>query len=481
MRILILGLTWSLAGVTAFGAGPTRVEALFEENCAVCHGRGLEGGGLGASLTDGIWRHGERDEDLARTISQGLPDLGMEAWGDVLSAEQIRSLVILIREREKAAAGKVAVPSVWDGGVVATRHHSYRVERVVDGLVLPWGVAFLPDGRMLVTEKRGTLRVVDADGRMVPEPVAGTPPVIEHGQGGLMDVAVHPDFATNGWIYLALADGWREPGLGKRGVRALTAIARGRLRDGRWVDPEWVWQADRRFYTAAGPHFGSRIVFDGQGHVFFVVGERGGWHEAQDLTRPNGKIFRLMEDGAVPPDNPFVGREGALPGIWSYGHRNPQGMVVHRPSGVLYATEHGPRGGDELNAIRPGCNYGWPVITHGMNYDGTPITGKTEQEGMEQPVLYWTPSIAACGLASYEGGRFPRWQGDLFAGALAQQEVRRLRLKDGRVEEQEVIFKGAGRVRDVKCGPDGLLYLVLNGPDCVLRLVPADAPAAVAP
>ncbi|MFO1523972.1 MAG: PQQ-dependent sugar dehydrogenase, partial [Kiritimatiellia bacterium] len=315
----------------------------------------------------------------------------------------------------------------------------------------------------------GRLWVIGADGKRREKPVSGTPEVIHHGQGGLMDVAVHPDYAKNGWIYLALADGWREG----NDPRTLTAIVRGRIKDNAWTDQEWIFRADRKFYTNAGVHFGSRIVFR-NGYVFFVVGERGGWKEAQDLGRPNGKIYRLFDDGRVPPDNPFVDVAGSIPGIWSYGHRNPQGLVFDPRNGDLLATEHGPRGGDELNLIRRGANYGWPEITYGMNYDGTPITGKTAQEGMEQPLVYWTPSIAACGLAAVTGDRFPQWRGDFLAGALKQEEIRRIRVIDRKATDQEIILKGIGRVRDVKVSPDGYIYVVLNDPHRVIRLVPAN-------
>lgn len=284
-----------------------------------------------------------------------------------------------------------------------------------------------------------------------------------------MEVALHPRYAENGWVYLAFAEGE----IHEERVQAMTALVRGRIRDGEWVDEEEIWRADRRFYSSSGVHFGSRIAFDRDGYLFFVVGERGGWHEAQDLARPNGKIYRLHDDGRVPDDNPFVGRADAIPGIWSYGHRNPQGLAFDTRTGDLWSTEHGPRGGDEFNRIVRGANYGWPVISYGINYDGTPFTALTEQEGMESPVYHWTPSIAVCGLAYYDGAAFPRWRGDFFTGALAQQEMRRLRV-EGRVVEDEVILKNAGRVRDVRAGPDGLLYVVLNDPHRVIRLRPAD-------
>jgi glucose/arabinose dehydrogenase len=448
-----------------------KVDALYQTLCAVCHGEDLAGG-LGPSFLDGQWTHGASDPEIARTILKGDLDLGMLPWQGILTDEQVRSLVIFLREQEREALNRnTAFPHPKAGEITRTRHHDYTIETVVDrGLEIPWAIAFLPDGRKLVTERPGRLRILQADGTLDPRPVSGTPPVIHHGQGGLMEVAIHPDYQHNGWIYLGFADGWRD-GARKNQTHTLTAVVRGRLKDHQWLDQQWIWKADHKFYTAAGVHFGTRFVFD-DGFIYFVVGERGGWHEAQDLTFPNGKIHRLHDDGRVPADNPFAKTPGAVPGIWSYGHRNPQGLDRDPRDGALYATEHGPRGGDELNWIRPARNYGWPVITYGMNYNGTPITSATAKEGMEQPVTYWVPSIAACGLDFYTGDKFPKWRNDLFAGALAKQEVRRLRLENHQVVEQEIILKNLGRVRDVTDGPDGFIYVLLNGPDSIIRLIP---------
>jgi aldose sugar dehydrogenase len=302
-------------------------------------------------------------------------------------------------------------------------------------------------------------------GRLQPKPIQGTPEVWSQGQGGLLDVAVHPNHATNGWVYLS----YSEPG--ENGT-AMTAVVRGRLREGRFVEQQTVFRAPANSYRTGRVHFGSRLVFDGKGHLFFSIGERGHKEDAQDLSRPNGKVHRLHDDGRIPEDNPFIGRSDALPSIWSYGNRNPQGLALHPETGALWESEHGPRGGDELNLLQPGRNYGWPLITYGMNYDGTPMTDRTAQEGLEQPVLHWTPSIAVCGMDFYTGTRFPQWKHHLFVGALAQEELRRLVLEGGKVVHQEVLFKDIGRVRDVVSGPDGFLYVVFNKPDRIARLVP---------
>ena len=450
-----------------------KVDKVFEALCSSCHGKDLSGG-LGGSFLDGEWKHGSTDADLRRNIAEGNAELGMTPFKTVLSDEQIRALVIYIREKEKQAKDRgTDFPKPKPGKVTRTQHESYTIETIVTkGLEHPWAIAFLPDGSRLVTERPGRLRLISAEGKLDPRRIEGTPEVIAHGQGGLMEVAVHPDYEENGWIYLGFSDGWYDDKEKRRGAQTITAIVRGRIKDHRWTDEEVIWKTERKFHTGAGVHFGTRIVFD-KGYIYFPVGERGGWHEAQDITNPKGKMYRLHDDGREPADNPYVGKEGAVKGLWTIGHRNPQGLDMDPRDGSLYSTEHGPRGGDELNWIRPGLNYGWPVITWGMNYNGTPITGLTEKEGMEQPVIYWQPSIAACGLDFYRGDRFPGWKHDLFAGALAQKEIRRLRIVDHKVVEQEVVFKDLGRVRDVAGSPDGFIYVVLNGPDWIVRLVPA--------
>ena len=466
MRLMIL-MSFLACGV-AF-ANQVKTEEIYRMHCAACHGASFEGG-QGGSLVDGEWKHGSSDEDIPRSIAKGKPEFGMIPWEGVLTPEQIRGLVIFLREKEKQALVKgVEFPVPAADKVVKTKLHDYRIETLVsEGLKNPWAIAFLPDGRKLVTEKSGRLCIVSADGKLDPVAIEGLPEVIEHGQGGLLEVALHPDFSKNGWVYLGLSDGTRGDG----GVLCTTAVVRGRIKDHRWTDQEWIYRPDEKFRSSSGVHFGTRFVF-ADGYIYFVIGERGGMMEAQDLSRPSGKVFRLHDDGRVPADNPFVANKEAIAGIWSYGHRNPQGLAMDPRDGSLYDTEHGPRGGDELNLILPGRNYGWPVVTYGMNYDGTPMVANTEKEGIERPLTYWVPSIAVCGLDFYAGEKFPKWKNDLLAGALAQQEVRRIRIVDRKVVEQEIILKNIGRVRDVAAGPDGLVYVVLNQPDRIVRLLPA--------
>ncbi len=351
-------------------------------------------------------------------------------------------------------------------------YHDYRVVPVVDGLVRPWSLAFLPGGDMLVTEKPGRLRIV-RDGRLLDEPVAGLPPIHAEGQGGLLDVVPHPDFADNSWLYLSyskpLADG-----------ESTTAVIRGRLDGGRLVDIEELFEAQSR----GRGHYGSRLAFDGEGHLFITVGDRQATpagdleaHPAQDLSNHHGVVIRLNEDGSVPSDNPFVDRDGALPEIWSYGHRNAQGLIVDRESGNVWITEHGPQGGDELNLIAPGVNYGWPVIGYGVNYrTGSAIHDATHRDGMEQPKKIWVPSTGVSGLAMYQGDAFPNWRGHLLAGGLSGQRVDLLELDGTEVVREEILVRGIGRVRDVRIGPDGFVYLALDDRDgaetAIVRLEP---------
>ena len=388
----------------------------------------------------------------------------MPPFGAAMSEQEIRALVIFIRERaDEARRAKTVYAKPSGDTIVKSEEHAFKVETVAEGLDTPWGLAFLPDGRMLVTEKPGRLRIVEMG--KPPEPVLGVPAVWSVGQGGLLDVAVHPDYAANGWIYLSYSHGGPD-------ASAMTRVMRARLKGNALVDQETIFAPPVELYRTGPNHFGSRFVLDGKGYLFFTIGEREQKTDAQDLSRPNGKLHRIRDDGRVPEDNPFVKTAGALPTIWSYGHRNSQGLARHPVTGELYEAEHGPRGGDELNRVEPGRNYGWPVITYGMNYDGTPLTDLTAKEGMEQPVLYWTPSLGVCAIDFYVGDRFPRWKNDLLVSSLAAQDLRRLRIEGGKVTKQEVLFKGIGRIRDVVVGPDGLVYVAFNNPGRIARLVP---------
>jgi aldose sugar dehydrogenase len=341
--------------------------------------------------------------------------------------------------------------------------HDYRAVTVVAGLEHPWGMAFLPGGDILVTERPGRLRLVRG-GALDAQPIGGVPQVWSRGQGGLLDVALHPDFASNRMVYLS----YSKPGT----AGATTAVVRGRLDGHQLVDVQEV--VETQAWGTGGQHFGSRLAFDRAGYLFITLGDRGQMQRAQDLSDHAGTTLRLHDDGRVPADNPFVGRSDALPEIFTYGNRNGQGLVIHPETNQVWQNEHGPRGGDEINLLLPGRNYGWPVITHGINYNGTPITDITHKDGMEQPVHYWVPSIATSGMAIYQGNAFPNWRGDFFVGGLAGQVLSRVRIDGTRVIGEERLFEGSGRVRDVRSGPDGFIYLLLDaGNGSMVRLEPA--------
>jgi len=385
--------------------------------------------------------------------------------------------------------GSAASPAPADAQEETFRsaHHDYRTVTVADGLVHPWAIAFLPDGDMLITERDGRLRIV-RDGVLLPDAVPGLPEVFARGQGGLLDVVPHPDFASNRLLYISYSkpleggDPVEEP---RRGGPSTTAIIRGRFENDRLTDVEELFEANSR----GGGHYGSRIVFDADGYMFFSVGDRQASprgdlesHPAQDLSNHHGTINRLHDDGTVPADNPFVDTPDAEPSIWSYGHRNPQGLAIDPATGTIWSTEHGPQGGDELNVIRPGLNYGWPVIGYGVNYgSGSAIHEGTEREGMVSPVDVWVPSIATSGLMVYTGDVFPRWQGSLFVGGMAGEQIARVVVEpteDGwRSVSEETLVNDLGRVRDVRQGPDGYIYLAIDdrrgGETAVVRLEPA--------
>jgi glucose/arabinose dehydrogenase len=356
------------------------------------------------------------------------------------------------------------LPAVVAAQTYRSDEHSFRVVKLVEGLQQPWSLAFLPDGRMLVTEKAGRMRVIDK-GVLDPRPIEGLPEVTVHGQGGLQDVVLHPQFAKNSLVYISFA------ARGQDGVG--TELARGRLAGHRLEGVQVLFRQSPK--GNRGQHFGGRIVFDREGYVYLTLGDRGEMLRAQRADDHAGSVIRLHDDGRVPKHNPFVGRPGWKPEKFTLGNRNMQGAALHPQTGVLWAHEHGPQGGDEVNVIRAGVNYGWPVITYGVNYGiGTKIGEGTHKAGMQQPVHYWVPSIAPSGMAFYSGDKFPRWKGDLFVGALRDQMLVRLRLDGEKVVKEERLLKGVlGRIRDVRAGPDGFIYLLTDEAHGVLaRLEP---------
>ena len=412
-----------------------------------------------------------------------------------------------------------------DGQVIKSEKQTFKIEVIARDIETPWGLAFLPDGRLLITERPGRLRIVEK-GKLLPEPVKGTPKVWEKQDGGLLDVEIHPQYTKNGWIYLSYSEtlpGYVAPpppsapaaptapaapnagapagtapqpdaargaapgapqggGRGRGGPPdppSMTVIVRGKItKNNEWTDQQVIFRAKPEVYSSTNAHYGSRFIFDKQGHLFYTLGEKNNPASAQDLSSPLGKIHRVTDDGSVPKDNPFVGKENVVPTIWSYGHRNPQGLAWDPVTGQLWESEHGPQGGDEINIIEPGHNYGWGVITMGTD----PRVTERAREGMEQPIVYYTPTIAPSGMVFYTGSRYPAWKNDLFVSALGGQQLRRLEIKGNQVTHQEQVFNQFGRVHDVVIGPDGYLYVTLQQPGQVLsqstpgmiaRLIPA--------
>ncbi len=450
---------------SSFSQSNTNLEGarvIYDEFCSNCHGQNFEGGNA-QSLVDGIWQFGGERGYMFRNIKFGIQHLGMPSYESTLTDDQIHSLVTFLQEEEKkAGVSRPATPTV-----IETQDYKLKVDIVADGLEIPWSIDFIDAETVLITERPGRLRLVK-NGQLVQGAVEGTPEVLHEGQGGLLDVAVDPKYSDNGYIYLAYSHVLKDTQEDR--PPAMTRIVRGQIMGNRWTNEQLIFEAPAESYLTTRHHYGCRIVFDKEGFLYFSIGDRGVQNMAQDLSRPNGKVHRIMKNGDIPKDNPFVNTPNAMKSIYSYGNRNPQGLAIHPGTDALWSTEHGPFGGDELNLIRSGKNYGWPVITYGRNYDGTIITEAFQKEGMEQPNLYWKPSIAVCGLDFYKGNMFPKWQNRLLVGALKYEEVRLLQSHEDRVIHEETIIKNLGRVRDVQTGPDGAIYVVLNNPDKVIRL-----------
>lgn len=350
-----------------------------------------------------------------------------------------------------------------DTPIALAETESVKAELVNGELANPWGMTFLPNGDILVTEKSGTI-VRLSDGEIVNKSVSGGPTSVSRGQGGLLDIELHPDFANNNWVYFTFASDEGE------GSGAMTAISRAQWNGESFDNHTVLYKGSPN--TTAGQHFGSRIAFDNDGYVYFSIGDRGNRdNNPQDITRDGGKVYRLHDDGRIPSDNPFVNVDGAKKAVYSYGHRNPQGMAKNPLTGDIWAHEHGPRGGDEVNIIGKGKNYGWPVITYGINYSGSKITDEQTRDGMEEPVTYWDPSIAPCGMAFVSNSKYQDWDGNLIVGSLKFSYLVRLVIKDNKVVKEEKIAEGIGRVRNVEMGTDGYLYVGVEGKG-LYRLLP---------
>lgn len=432
----------------------------YQKYCAGCHGDNLE------KFAAKAWMNEPGNASVVKSIKFGIENIGMPSFQKTFSDAEIEALAAYVKKGVPEEKNKLK-PAFKADDIVESQSQKFIIETVVSGLKVPWGLAFLPNGDLLISEREGTLHRF-SNGKLS-DPIEGVPEVMAFGQGGLLDLCLHPDYKNNGWIYMS----YSAPDTASKKRRGNTAIMRAKLQGNKLVNQQVIFRGTP--LTEKGHHFGCKLAFDKNGYLFFGIGERGQHFDfPQKLDNTNGKIHRIHDDGRIPNDNPFVKTQGAMPSIWSYGHRNPQGNAFHPVTGELWETEHGPRGGDELNLIKPGLNYGWPVISYGINYDGTVLTELKEKEGMEQPVHYWVPSIAPCGMTFVTGSRYKEWQNNIMVGSLSFEYLERIVLKDHSVIHREKLLEGIGRVRNVVMGPDGLLYVSIETPGKILRLVPVN-------
>jgi glucose/arabinose dehydrogenase len=434
-------------------------EANYKNYCAGCHGEKMD------MFVDRSWKYGNKKEDLFKTIKGGLENEGMPAFGESLSDKEINALAdyILtgIKNVNKYNSNDRPVSDTFK-----TEAMTVKLELITKAMDVPWGMAFLPGGGILATDRNGKFYRVEKDKALME--ITGVPPVLAKGQGGLMDVVLDPDFAKNNTIYLSYSKFKNEGGA----TLATTAIMRAKLEGNQLTDQKDIFVAAP--YSRTQHHYGSRMQFGKDGYLYFSVGERGNEKENPQQIKGNdlGKVHRIKSDGSIPADNPFVNTPGAEASIFSYGHRNLQGMTINPVTGKIWTNEHGPRGGDEINIEEPGRNYGWPVITYGINYNGKPISNLTAKEGMEQPVHYWIPSIGPSGLAFVTGDKYKGWEGNLLSGSLRFQYLQRSVLKNNKVVKEEILFKNIGRVRDVRMAPDGFIYIAVESPGRIYKLLP---------
>jgi glucose/arabinose dehydrogenase len=494
------------AAIVALGPGtalaqPDPFAATYTESCSVCHGASLEGAAQGTPLVGTELRHGDSIAELTKSIAEGFPQTGMPAWSATLDDVAIQRVATFISEKRSDLTYtdfNIALPPTVPKGAIESEEHAFRIETVVEGLdALPYSIAPLPDGRILLSEKTRGLRIISQNGEQS-ELIRGTPTVYDDGfevpgiylvfgTGYLLDVALHPDYERNGWIYLSYTDRCSDCNAASRQSKrpvSMNALVRGRIENGEWIDQQSIWRADIEHYTGMPDmSAGGRIAFDDGGHVFLTAGIKANSESVgvQDLRLPYGKIHRVNDDGSVPTDNPFVDVPGALPTIWTYGHRSPQGLEFNRETKQLWGTEMGQRGGDEVNLLAAGKNYGWPLHSNGLKYDGTLVDyGKElgielDLQKIEQPVVDLTPAPAVSSFVFYDGAAFRKWRGAMLVGTLKATELYRMVLDGDEVVHIELLLKGLGRIRDVEVGTDGAVYLLIEhrSGGRILRLVPA--------
>lgn len=492
---LILGCCVASTAVAQRPPSPQAV--LYTNSCAGCHGTDLSGG-RGPSLFNRELLEQRSDAQMLSTMMNGVEQKGMPAFRGVLGEDEAALLLSYIRQQSGFMSVLPAELPDPAGKLLSTQKQRVKIEIFAAGLDTPWGMAFLPDGRLLVSERPGHLRLIDSNGKLSPTPIKNTPVPWVRQDGGYFDIALHPDYARNGWIYLSYSE--LVPGYkgeipsattgAPPGTLALppsnTRIVRGRINAaGEWVDQQDIVRIPDAMYSGSIIHYGQRFLFDKKAQLFWTLGDRGEMTNAQDLSNPMGKVHRINDDGSIPQDNPFAGKPGAWQSIWSYGNRNPEGLAFDPTTGLLWESEHGPTGGDEINIIEPGKNYGWGVVSMGIQ------PGITRQHApqMEDPITYFTPSIGPSGISFYTGTRYRNWRNSsLFVTGLTGQRLVRLEIEGRKIKSQEIIFDKLGRTRQIITGPDGLFYLLLQnpappvtrapvfgaGPGMVIRLIPVE-------
>ena len=444
---------------------------IYNTYCAGCHGDRMQGS-VASALIKSKWSYGNDRNSIIKTITNGIPSTNMISWKDALSPKEIQAVTDYILQAQKSPG---TIKSVDKPQTVDTKMYTLKVENfITQGLDAPWSIEFVDANRVLVTGKKGDLYWI-VNGKVDKQKISGLPKSYAHNMfGGMMDLALDPQYTRNGWIYIALSD---NPTHSTDSMAAgMTKVVRGKLRGHQWVEEQTLFQVHDSVLVSGGMRWGSRLLFDKQGYLYFSIGDMQqaiqSGNNPQLPWRAEGKIYRINSDGSIPADNPYYGKKDALQAVYTWGTRNVQGIAQHPVTGQIFFTDHGPQGGDELNVLKSGANYGWPIITYGVNYNGSVITDQTQKAGMEQPLTYWTPSIAVCAAEFVTGNLYTKWQNNLLITALKFEELRRLVIDGDRVVDQEILLKGYGRVRDVKIGPDGALYVLTNSPDALLRIVP---------
>lgn len=455
--IALLFIAVSCLGKGEHGAQEMKEAAQNYQNyCAGCHGDNLE------KFEQKDWMYGDDNSSIVESITYGREEMGMPAFEETFTKEEVSALAEYVKKGIPDDKESLK-PALSANQTVKSEEQDFIVDTVVSGLEVPWGLEFLPNGDLLIAERSAKLyRYTNYE----LQEISGLPPIMVKGQGGLMDLELHPDYENNGWIYFSYS-GYADENQNE----GCTNVMRAKLDGNQLVDQEVIFNGFPD--SNKGHHWGCKLEFDKEGYLFFGVGDRGSRDvNPQSLSNTNGKIHRVNDDGSIPPDNPFIDTPNAVRSIYSYGHRNPQGTCMNPETGEIWETEHGPRGGDELNLIKPGINYGWPVISYGINYNGTRFTDITEKEGMAQPVVYWDPSIAPCGTTFVKGDRYKNWKNNILVGSLRFMYLERIVLDGEKVTHQEKLLEGIGRVRNVEMSPNGYIYVAIENPGRILRLIP---------